>query len=96
LDQGFLQLGQNLWIDPKYLGEVGKQKRLVWKLKDLKASTKLWQKDCKLKANSHLRFLENEITSRLQNFLDGTCLSVEDSLLKDLELEINKLFNESE
>jgi hypothetical protein len=56
LDQGFIVLVQNLWNDPKYLGEVGKQKILVWKLKDLKASTKHWQKDRKLKAKSHLRF----------------------------------------
>jgi hypothetical protein len=32
--------GSKLWNDPKYLGDDGKQKRLVWKLKDLKACTK--------------------------------------------------------
>jgi hypothetical protein len=95
-DQGFLMLVQNLWNDPKYLGEVGKQKRLVWKLNDLKASSKLWQKDRKLKSNSHLRCLENEISLRLQNFPDGTRNSMVDSSLKDLEHERNSLLNEIE
>jgi hypothetical protein len=96
LDQSFSELVHKLWIDLKYLGEWGKQKRLVWKLKDLKVSTKQWQKDCKQKANSHLRFLENEINTRLQNRLDGSCIPVEESLLKELEQERNKLLNESE
>jgi len=40
LEQGFIVMVQNLWGDPKYLGEDGKQKILVWKLKDLKSYTK--------------------------------------------------------
>jgi hypothetical protein len=96
LEQGFIVMVQNLWNDPKYLGEDGKQKILVWKLKDLKACTKQWQKICNLKANSHLRNLENDIKSLIQNSLDGSSSPEEESLLKNLEQERNRLINESE
>jgi hypothetical protein len=43
-DKEFYTLVHNLWIDPLYLREPCKHKRLVWKLKDLKKSTKIWQK----------------------------------------------------
>jgi hypothetical protein len=91
LDQGFIVMVQNLWIDPKYLGQDGKI--LVCKIKDLKASLKQWQKERKFKANSHIRNMENEINSLLQNYLYGTCLPEEESLLKNLEQERNKLLN---
>jgi hypothetical protein len=54
-DKEFFTLVHNLWTDPLYLREPGKQKRLVWKLKDLKKSTKVWQKDFKSLKNARLR-----------------------------------------
>ena len=41
-DKEFYTLVHNLWNDPLYLWEPDKHKRLVWKLKDLKKSTKIW------------------------------------------------------
>ena len=41
-DKEFYTLVHNLWNDPLYLRETGKHNRLVWKLKDLKKSTKIW------------------------------------------------------
>jgi hypothetical protein len=70
LDQDFIDMVQNLWNDPKFLCEGGKQRRLVWKLKDLKTSTKQWVKIRNNKANSHLMKLEEEIKSTLLNFLE--------------------------
>jgi len=40
-DKEFYKLVHNLWIDPLYLREPCKHKKLVWKLKDLKKSTKI-------------------------------------------------------
>ena len=57
-EQGFILMVQNLCNDPNYLNETGKQKRLVWKLKYLKAITKIWQKDRKICKNFQLCCLE--------------------------------------
>jgi hypothetical protein len=51
-DQDFHLLVQTLWNESKYLEEEDKQKRLLWKLKDLKDKTKSWQK---LRYNSLLQ-----------------------------------------
>jgi len=44
-EQCFISMVQKLWNDPLYMQETGKQIRFVWKLKYLKAITKVWQKD---------------------------------------------------
>ena len=44
VDQDFTGLVHNLWKEPKFLIESGKQKRMVWKLKELKFKTKQWAK----------------------------------------------------
>jgi hypothetical protein len=85
LEQDFVVMVQELWNDPKYLEEDGKQKRLIWKLKDLKDNTKQWQKLRYQEANAHLRGLENDINSLLQNTLDGVITQEEETLLKTLE-----------
>jgi hypothetical protein len=46
-DQDFIKMVQKLWSDPLYLQETGKQRRLVWKLKDLKAFYKKMAKGTK-------------------------------------------------
>lgn len=76
---------QELWNNPKYLEEDGKQKRLIWKLKDLKDNTKQWQKQCYQDANAHLRGLENDINSLLQNTLDGVITQEDETLLNIIE-----------
>jgi hypothetical protein len=57
--------------DPKYLKETGKQKRMVWKLKDLKVITKCWQKDRKKNKTTRLCSLEHEISYEIQNLAEG-------------------------
>jgi hypothetical protein len=42
LDNDFDMMVQALWNEPKYIGEETKQKRLMWKLKDLKDKTNQW------------------------------------------------------
>jgi hypothetical protein len=54
LEIGFTSIVQKLWTDPIYLRETGKQKRLVWKLKDLKVLTKVWQKEQRTVKNARL------------------------------------------
>jgi hypothetical protein len=43
-EKDFITLVHKLWSDPLYLKEPCKQKRMVWKLKDLKKNTKSWLK----------------------------------------------------
>jgi hypothetical protein len=74
--------GSELWNDPKYLEEEGKQKRLIWKLKDLKDNTKQWQKLRYQQANAHLRGLEKDINSLLQNTLEGDITLEDETLIK--------------
>ena len=58
----FETLVKQLWTGLKYLGESGKQNRIIWKLKDLKKHTKHWLKDQKIRTKAHLKNLEEEIT----------------------------------
>jgi hypothetical protein len=92
----FILMVQKLWKDPKYLKETGKQKHLVWKLKDLKVITKVWQKDRKKSKNARLCSLENEISYRIQNMVEGLCNTMKDTPLKYLENERNTLLKEIE
>jgi len=85
LDNGFYSIVHNLWTDPKYLRESDKKKCLVWKLKDLKKRTKVWQKETRTLKNARLRGLEQEISFRLQNLTEGTCQNMVNLSLKDLE-----------
>jgi hypothetical protein len=96
VDQNFTVLVHNLWTDPKFLGESGKQKRMVWKLKDLKSKTKQWAKLRTIKENSHLLKLEKDITNLLQHSLGGLRTLQEDLILKNLEQSRNKYLKEKE
>jgi hypothetical protein len=97
LDQEFELMVQALWNEPKYLGEEGKQKMLlIWKLKDLKDKTKHWQKLRYQQASAHLKGLEKDISSLLQDTLVGDITLENESLLKSLEQERNRLINENE
>jgi hypothetical protein len=44
MDDEFKCLVFSVWKDNKYLSEEGMQRRLVWKLRDLKQQTKVWKK----------------------------------------------------
>jgi hypothetical protein len=46
MEHEFVLMVKALWNDSKYLEEEGKNKRLIWKLKDLKDNTKQWQNLC--------------------------------------------------
>lgn len=85
MEQDFVVMVQELWNNPKYLEEDGKLERLIWKLKDLKDNTKQWQKQCYQDANAHLRGLENDINSLLQNTLDGVITQEDETLLNIIE-----------
>jgi hypothetical protein len=72
LDQDFNVIVQKVWNDPKLLYEGGKQRRLVFNLKELKAITKHWVKEHDFKEISHLVKMEEEIKVTLQNLLGGS------------------------
>jgi len=95
-EKSFETLVNQLWTDPKYLGERGKQNRLVWKLKDLKQCTKLWLKERKKKTKAHIKNLEEEIVELLHNNSNRTSLIAQDSLVKELETARNKILKEKE
>jgi hypothetical protein len=56
--QDFELLVQDLWKNPKYNDELDIQKRLLWKLKDLKDQTKQWQKHRLELSKARLKDLE--------------------------------------
>jgi hypothetical protein len=80
----FSLLLQKVWRDPKYLTEEGKQNRLVWKLKDLKIVTKRWQKIIQKSKSARLTNLEQEITYRIENLVEGSSSSLLEMSLEDL------------
>jgi len=67
----FVEFVQKIWRDPKFLVENGRQRRLVWKLKELKILTRVWQKEVRYHKSSRLLELEEEISFRLQNQTAG-------------------------
>jgi hypothetical protein len=75
--------------------EEDKQKRLLWKLKDLKEKTKQWQKlRYNQQSNATLKGLEQDITSLLQESMEVELTREKESLLKTKEQERNRLINE--
>jgi hypothetical protein len=96
LDSEFDLMVQALWNEPKYLGEESKQKRLMWKLKDLKDKTKHWQKLCYQQASAHLKGMEMDISALLQESLEGVITTEKELLLKAMEQEQNRLLYENE
>jgi hypothetical protein len=92
----FETLVKQLWTGLKYLGESGKQNRLIWKLKDLKQHTKHWLKDRKIRTKAHFKNLEEEITECLHNNTSRTSRFAQESLVKELETTRNKILKEKE
>jgi len=45
LEEDYKFLVYHIWRDPKFNAESGCQRRLVWKLKELKRKTKHWAKE---------------------------------------------------
>jgi hypothetical protein len=45
---------KKIWTDPKFSCETGKQRRFVWKLKELNLQTKQWENIRNNKENTHL------------------------------------------
>ena len=95
-DQDFIEMVQKLWSDPKYLLEVGRQRRLVWKLKDLKVFKRNWKKEERYRKSCRLYELEKEITFKIQNSNDVIINNFGGQSLKFLEQERMKLIHEME
>jgi hypothetical protein len=85
-----------LWTDPKFIGEHGKQRRIVWKLKELKSKTQLREKLCTIRENTFLAKLEEDIKNTLQHSLGGSRNIEEDLYLKNIEQSRNKYLKEKE
>jgi len=92
----FIEFVQKLWRDPKFLVEDGRQRRLVWKLKELKILTRAWKKEVRYLKSSRLLELEKEISFRLQNQTVGIYNNFGEQSLKSLEQERAKILLETE
>jgi hypothetical protein len=95
-EKHFNNIVNEVWNDPKFLSEGGKQRRLVWKLKALKAHTKLRVKEIKCRDLINLEKMEDEIKVSLQNLLGGTLLPEEERHHSNLEQERNKYLKAKE
>jgi hypothetical protein len=96
VDQDFTSLVHKSSKIPKFLIESGKQKRIGWKLKELKFKTKQWEKSRTIKENSHLVQIELDIKNLLQPSSGGLRTLQEDLILKNLEQIRNKYLKEKE
>ena len=92
----FAELVQKIWNDPKFLVEHGRQRRLIWKLKELKCLTRNWQKEVRQQKDSRLLELEKEIAFRLQNQSIGIFNNFGEQPLNLLEQERSKILIENE
>jgi hypothetical protein len=60
-----------VWNDPRFLLEGDKQLRLVWKLKELKTQTKIWNKEVKAREKALMVNLETKIKQYLTKIVDN-------------------------
>jgi hypothetical protein len=91
IDEDYKYLVHQVWKDPKFTTETGSQRRLVWKLKELKIQTKLWVKHRDGIIQQRMEFLESKIRDTFLSFVDDYSQSDKELLLGNLELERNKL-----
>jgi hypothetical protein len=94
--QDFNSLVYKIWSDQKYLSEGDRQRRLIWKLKDLKTCTKCWAKESKSREIKMLENLEGKIKQHLQLLSGGSNLPEVESNLINLEFERNKYLKAKE
>jgi hypothetical protein len=91
LDVDFKSLVYLVWKDNKYLSEEGSQRRLVWKLRDLKQQTKLWSKKKEELLVKRMISLEAQIKESFLSVVEGNSTSENEILLGNLEKERNKI-----
>jgi hypothetical protein len=78
-------LVHSIWNDPRFLGELNPQTRLVWKLSILKVHTKRWTKQKQVAEGHALKQLEHEITDLITYSTSVALSSEEEATLKDME-----------
>jgi hypothetical protein len=71
MDVEFSSLVNKVWKDEKYLFGRGHQRRLVWKLKDLKKHTKIWARKKEKLLTKRLDTLEAQIKEHLSRCSRG-------------------------
>jgi CO dehydrogenase/acetyl-CoA synthase beta subunit len=60
-DDAFSLIVQEVWNDHQFLQESGAQRRLVWKLKQLKLRVKAWAKEKRLQNHIIFEKLEEDL-----------------------------------
>jgi hypothetical protein len=96
IDEDYKDLVFQVWKDPKFNTELGSQRRLVWKLKELKRKTKVWVKQRDRILQQRMEFLESQIRDTFLSFVDDYSQSDKELLLGNLEMERNKLLRDNE
>jgi hypothetical protein len=94
--QDFDLLVQDMWTKPQYYDELDCQKRLLWKLKDLKERNKQWKKKRLDQSNTHLKELEYDITVLLTQVTTDILTKEKEIELKEKEGMRNNLLKEKE
>jgi hypothetical protein len=86
-----------LWKDPHYLKEGNIQLCLIWKLKELKRQTKIWQAEVKKQKCLFSENLEFDIKQLILKSLENPLSLKEEGHLHHLESNRNRqLGNEEE
>jgi hypothetical protein len=90
-DSDYNELVAKVWSDPYFLTEDNAQRRLVWKLKSLKDSTRSWYHAKKKDEQARLDTLECEIIQAIKHSSISTLTSEEADRLKSLEVNRNSI-----
>jgi hypothetical protein len=96
MDVEFSSLVNMVWKDEKYLTEEGFQRRLVWKLKDLKKQTKLWARRKEEFLAKRLDSLEAQIKENLLLVVEENTNYEKEIILGNLEKERNEILSYNE
>jgi hypothetical protein len=96
MESDYKTLVYKVWKDPKYFSETGYQRRLVWKLKDIKQQTKLWSKEREYILVKRLTHLELQIKETFLTFMEDNTQVENELLFGNLERERNKILSYNE
>jgi hypothetical protein len=90
------RLSKNVWKDPKFLQELGLQRRLVWKLKCLKIDIKSWAFWNRSQTSRRLEQLESDLQKLYQTSLTDLNNQEMVGQVNSLELERFKILQAEE
>jgi hypothetical protein len=95
-EKKFVDIVTKIRLNPVYLSERGKQKRIVWKLQDLKNLAKRWIKEKMTKSIDKLKMIEADIKDIIKYLSGDPANEGPVDTLRQLEFERNEVLRKDE